>query len=103
MKKQYYKVVDDSGRILIPQEQRRTVRLKENDIVRICTYKNMLIVEKVDIPYVDVIEKFKKSFADSPEESVLNDVECFIVTAISRMGKNRQEELLTQLKEIIEN
>ena len=90
MKKQYFKVVDDSGRILIPHEQRKAARLQENDIVRISTYKNMLIMEKVDIPYVDVIEKLKKSFADSPEESVPNDVECFIVTAISRMDKNRQ-------------
>jgi bifunctional DNA-binding transcriptional regulator/antitoxin component of YhaV-PrlF toxin-antitoxin module len=95
-----HKVIDDSGRVLIPAEMRKMAEMQDNDIVRMCVYNKMLIMERVELPSIDLVGKLRQSL-DKPEKPMPDDaIECFIVAAVAGMHQDKQSEMIARLAEI---
>lgn len=100
MKNLYHKVIDDKGRVLIPHDLREMADLQDYDIVRLCVHNKIVIMEKVNIPPVDMVAKLRQSF-DKPNKPMPEDaVECFVLAALAKMDKTKQAEIMAQLSEL---
>lgn len=59
MSKTIYKIIDESGRILLPKEIRNLLNLELGDIVNLQVVENALVVSKVKIVEVTIKERKK--------------------------------------------
>src|SRR5690625_1641670 len=93
--------IDDLGRIVIPKEIRRTLRIRERDALEIFTDRDGEVILKKYSPIAD-LEDFAQEYADSLFETTGNitliaDQDAYIaVSGTSRktyMGKSLPEEI----------
>lgn len=83
--------IDDLGRIVIPKEIRRTLRIRERDALEIFTDRDGEVILKKYSPIAD-LEDFAQEYAESLFEStqhtcLITDRDTFIAVAgISRKG-----------------
>ena len=59
MSKTIYKIIDESGRILLPKEIRNLLNLELGDIVNLQVVENTLIVRKVNVVEITIKERKK--------------------------------------------
>lgn len=59
MSKKIYKIIDESGRILLPKEIRNLLNLELGDIVSLQVIENALIVRKVNVVEITIKERKK--------------------------------------------
>ncbi len=59
MSKTIYKIIDESGRILVPKEIRNLLNLELGDIVNLQVVENTLIVRKVNVVEITIKERKK--------------------------------------------
>lgn len=100
MKSQFNKVVDDKGRVHIPYDLRKSAGIQENDIVRMCAHKNMVIMERIEIKEEDIIEKLKNSFNNGgamPDDAI----EGYILAALGTLDKKKLKEIMDCLEELL--
>lgn len=99
MNNQYYKVIDSKGHVFLPAEIRKTANINPNDIVRICVYQQMIVLEKVLLPDVDMAQKLKKAIH---EEAIPEDaVQCYVLAALEDMEKSKLVEVMECLKKYL--
>lgn len=92
MEKQYYGIMGKKGRIEIPEKIKKETGIEKNDVIRICTLGNLIILEKVNLKDKDISKKI---------ESML-DIECipletfqsYVLTAIKEMKNDELKELI---------
>lgn len=93
--------IDDLGRIVIPKEIRRTLRIRERDALEIFTDRDGEVILKKYSPIAD-LEDFAQEYADSLYEStghiaLITDRDAYIaVSGTGRktyLGKTLPEEL----------
>lgn len=88
MNKPVYKIMDDSGRVLIPREWRALAGMERGDIVRMDLSGGAIAVKKVAL--VEVGDQ-------SPEA-----VEAYVRVAIREMPKETQIAIAAQLLGMVE-
>lgn len=97
--------IDELGRVVIPKEMRKTLRIKEGDPLEIYTDKENLVFKKYSP--ITSIGDFAKIVADGIEEltektCLITDNDTILYISKSRMkdiiGKNISEKLLDVLK-----
>lgn len=97
--------IDDLGRIVIPKEIRRTLRIREKDALEIFTDRDGEVILKKYSPIAD-LEDFAQEYADSLFEStghvaLISDRDAFIAVAGTSkkafLGKSIPDELSEQL------
>ena len=54
-----YRIIDESGRILVPKEIRNLLNLELGDIVSLQVIENALIVRKVNVVEITIKERKK--------------------------------------------
>ena len=59
MSKTIYKIIDESGRILVPKEIRNLLNLELGDIVNLQVIENALVVRKVNVVEITIKERKK--------------------------------------------
>lgn len=59
MSKKIYKIIDESGRILLPKEIRNLLNLELGDIVSLQVIENALVVRKVNVVEITIKEREK--------------------------------------------
>lgn len=59
MSKMIYKIIDESGRILLPKEIRNLLNLELGDIVSLQVIENALVVRKVNVVEITIEERKK--------------------------------------------
>jgi len=93
--------IDDLGRIVIPKEIRRTLRIRERDALEIFTDRDGEVILKKYSPIAD-LEDFAQEYADSLFEStghvaLITDRDAYIAVAGTGrkafLGKSLPEEL----------
>lgn len=93
MNKQYYRVIGEKGKVELPKEIKDKVDIKRNDIVRICTFGNLVVMEKVNLKEKDICERLKTSVY--VEQIPLEAFQCYVLTAIREMKKEQLKEIIT--------
>ncbi|HEX6970594.1 MAG TPA: stage V sporulation T C-terminal domain-containing protein [Limnochordia bacterium] len=97
--------IDDLGRIVIPKEIRRTLRIREKDALEIFTDRDGEVILKKYSPIAD-LEDFAQEYADSLFEStnhvtLITDRDAYIAAAGASkkafLGKSIPEELSERL------
>ena len=58
-KKVIYRILDESGRILVPKEIRNLLNLELGDIVALQVIENALVVRKVNVVEITIKERKK--------------------------------------------
>lgn len=98
--------IDDLGRIVIPKEIRRTLRIREKDALEIFTDRDGEVILKKYSPIAD-LEDFAQEYADSLFEStghvtLITDRDAYIaVSGASKkafLGKSLPEELAEKME-----
>jgi len=98
--------IDELGRVVIPKEMRRTLRIKEGDPLEIYTEKEQLIFKKYSP--VSTINTYAEAVADGIEEltektCIVTDNDAVIYASKGKMkdtiGKNISKEMENILKE----
>lgn len=99
--------IDDLGRIVIPKEIRRTLRIRERDALEIFTDRGGEVILKKYSPIAD-LEDFAQEYADSLFEStghicIITDRDAYIaVSGTGRkayIGNRVPEEIINALEE----
>lgn len=99
--------IDDLGRIVIPKEIRRTLRIRERDALEIFTDRDGEVILKKYSPIAD-LEDFAQEYADSLFEStghiaLIIDRDTFIAAAGASkkafLGKSVSDEISDLLEE----
>lgn len=88
MAKSIYRLIDESGRVLIPQEFRKQADMGNGDIVKLTIDGSKLILTKVDIVEV------------GNQDPAM--VEAFVNAVIKSMSKEKQVALASQLLQMAE-
>lgn len=88
MKKPIYKLIDESGRVLIPNELRKKADMETGDIVKLSVSGGRLSVVKVDIVEVG-----------SQDPAM---VESFVNAAVKSMGREKQVTLARKILQMAE-
>ena len=88
MKKPIYKLLDEKGRVLIPEELRKAMELERGDIVKLSIGLGKIMVEKVDI--VEVGRQDKEA------------VESYVHAAIKTMNHEKQMALAAKLLTLVQ-
>lgn len=86
--KPIYKVLDNKGRILIPQELRALAEMNCGDIVRLGVQKGIITAKKVDLIEI----------GDQCPEAV----EAFVRAAVKTMPEDTQLGIAARLLELLE-
>ena len=86
--KPVYKLVDEKGRVLIPQNIRDAAKIRRGDIVRLGLSDGNVTIQKVDVIEVGV---------QSPEM-----VEAYVRAAIKSMSDDIRLELISELSALIQ-
>ncbi|MBO7149996.1 MAG: AbrB/MazE/SpoVT family DNA-binding domain-containing protein [Clostridia bacterium] len=98
--------IDELGRVVIPKEIRKTLRLKESDPLEIFTDKDSLVIKKYSP--ISSIGEFAKIVADGLEEitekvCVITDNDAILYLSKGKMsdiiGKNISQNLIQVLKD----
>src|SRR5690554_1328456 len=98
--------IDDLGRIVIPKEIRRTLRIRERDALEIFTDRDGEVILKKYSPIAD-LEDFAQEYADSLYEStghvtLITDRDAYIAVAGAGkkafLGKSIPEELAEKME-----
>lgn len=92
MKKQYYKVVDEKGRISIPIELRKSADMETSNVVRLCQFGNLIILERVFISETDITEKLRTLLWK--EQQSKEAIECYILSALSELNYSQLKEVM---------
>lgn len=99
--------IDDLGRIVIPKEIRRTLRIRERDALEIFTDRDGEVILKKYSPIAD-LEDFAQEYAESLFEStkhvcLITDRDSYIAVAgtgkKAYLGKNLPDELSDLIEE----
>lgn len=99
--------IDDLGRIVIPKEIRRTLRIRERDALEIFTDRDGEVILKKYSPIAD-LEDFAQEYAESLFEStkhvcLISDRDAFIAVAgtgkKAYLGKSLPDELSDVIEE----
>lgn len=99
--------IDDLGRIVIPKEIRRTLRIRERDALEIFTDRDGEVILKKYSPIAD-LEDFAQEYADSLFEStghisLITDRDAYIAIAgagkKAYLGKSLPDEISTVMEE----
>lgn len=98
--------IDDLGRIVIPKEIRRTLRIRERDALEIFTDRDGEVILKKYSPIAD-LEDFAQEYAESLFEStghicLITDRDAFIAVAGAGkkglLGKSLPDEIVDRLE-----
>ena len=98
--------IDELGRVVIPKEIRKTLRIKESDPLEIFTDKESLVIKKYSP--ISSIGDFAKIVADGLEEitekvCVITDNDAILYLSKGKMndtiGKNISQDLIQVLKD----
>ena len=98
--------IDELGRVVIPKEIRKTLRIKESDPLEIFTDKDSLVIKKYSP--ISSIGEFAKIVADGIEEltekvCVITDNDAILYLSKGKMkdliGKNVSQNLIQVLKD----
>lgn len=98
--------IDDLGRIVIPKEIRRTLRIRERDALEIFTDRDGEVILKKYSPIAD-LEDFAQEYADSLFEStghiaLITDRDAYIAVSGTGkkafLGKSLPEELTEKME-----
>ncbi len=98
--------IDELGRVVIPKEIRKTLRIKESDPLEIFTDKESLVIKKYS-PISSIVD-FAKIVADGLEEitekvCVITDNDAILYLSKGKMndviGKNISQNLIQVLKD----
>lgn len=101
MEKQYYRVIGEKGQIELPKEIKKEVNIKRNDIVRICTFGNLVVMEKVNLKEKDICERLKTSVY--VEQIPLEAFQRYVLTAIKELKKEQLKEIISMAEYHLEN
>lgn len=94
--------IDDLGRVVIPKEIRRTLRIREGDPLEIFTDREGGVILKKYSP-IGELSDFAKEYADSLQQSIGNSVLiCDRDTIIAVSGATKKEYMEKRIGEDIE-
>ena len=97
MKTQYYKVVDDKGRISIPAEARRNTGIDRNQVVRMFVIGNTMLLEKLPVSDADMAEKL--NILQQQEKESREAVQCRILSALNQLDLDQLQEVINAAME----
>lgn len=93
--------IDELGRIVIPKEIRRSLRIKEGDSLEICVEKDTVALKKHSS--LNNLEDFAEDYADSVNQALGSDV---IITdndsVIACAGLSKKEYIGSHISEFLE-
>ncbi len=99
--------IDDLGRVVIPKEIRRTLRIREGDPLEIFTAKDGEVILKKYSPIGELTE-FSQEYAETLAENtavgvIITDLDTII--AVSRLSKKEYKEksISKELEDLIES
>jgi AbrB family transcriptional regulator (stage V sporulation protein T) len=99
--------IDDLGRVVIPKEIRKTLRIREGDPLEIFTAKDGEVILKKYSP-IGELNLFSQEYAETLGETlgcgvVITDLDSII--AVSKMAKKdyKEKSISDELEELIEN
>ena len=82
--------IDDLGRVVIPKEIRRTMKIREGDPLIISTTENGVLFEKynVNADITDALETVVNNYGDEMTKSEIEDIRKVIKSIYSRSKEN---------------
>ena len=99
--------IDDLGRVVIPKEIRKTLRIREGDPLEIFTAKDGEVILKKYSP-IGELNEFSQEYAETLGETlghgvIVTDLDSII--AVSKLPKKdyKQKSISKELEELIEN
>lgn len=99
--------IDDLGRVVIPKEIRRTLRIREGDPLEIFTDREGGVILKKYSP-IDELSEVSKGYAESLEQTIGNIIIiCDMDSIVSLSGASKKEymdkKISDEIEGIIEN
>ena len=84
--------IDDLGRVVIPKEIRRTMKIREGDPLIISTTENGVLFEKYDInaDITDALKAVVDNYGDEMTKSEIEDIRKVIKSIYSRNKENEE-------------
>ena len=97
--------IDDLGRVVIPKEIRKTLRIREGDPLEIFTAKDGEVILKKYSP-IGELNEFSQEYAETLGETlgygvVITDLDSII--SVSKLPKKDYKEKSIELEQLIEN
>lgn len=99
--------IDDLGRVVIPKEIRRTLRIREGDPLEIFTDREGGVILKKYSPIGELTD-FSKEYAESLQQSIghivlISDNDAFISVSGSPKKEFMEKKISEELEKIMEN
>lgn len=99
--------IDDLGRVVIPKEIRRTLRIREGDPLEIFTDREGGVILKKYSPIVELSE-FSKEYAESLQQTIgkiviIADKDSIISVSGTTKKEYMNKKISYQIEEILEN